>query len=128
MGKFVIDFFELCFLAEACIPPRPIARAMFWQSLTDIYWEEMTETERVRMFRWINKHSFYEESLEKEEDTQIFHARFDPTNQYSVTYTYQGSTDTIRAFLYKDKYHIKTTRYISAEYIQNISPLTIPHE
>ena len=30
MSTFEIDFFELAILAEACIPPRPIARAMFW--------------------------------------------------------------------------------------------------
>jgi len=37
MESFQIDFFELAFLAEACIPPRPIARMMFWQHLTDYY-------------------------------------------------------------------------------------------
>lgn len=29
MAKITIDFFELAFLAESCIPPRPIARASF---------------------------------------------------------------------------------------------------
>jgi len=40
--RFKIDFLELYFLAEACIPPRPIARAMFWDDLCDKYYHEMT--------------------------------------------------------------------------------------
>ena len=43
MSDFTIDFFELAFFAEACIPPSPIARAMFWQNLTKRYWSQMTE-------------------------------------------------------------------------------------
>jgi len=33
MNKFEIEFDELCFLTEACIPPVPIARAMFWEDM-----------------------------------------------------------------------------------------------
>ena len=42
-NKFNIDFFELCFLAEACIPPRPIARAMFWDTLINEHYYNLTE-------------------------------------------------------------------------------------
>jgi len=84
MSTFTIDFFELAILAEACIPPRPIARAMFWQSLTDKYWYQLTEGERIHLFEWLQKSWMYEESLEKEEDTQEFHARFNPDNQYMI--------------------------------------------
>ena len=89
MSTFNIDFFELSFLAEACIPPRPIARGMFWQDLTRKYWEQMTEGERAHLFEWLNRNPWYPESLEKEEDTQVFHARFDPENQYMVKTKYK---------------------------------------
>jgi len=94
---FQIDFFELAFLAEACIPPRPIARAMFWQHLTDQYWYQMSEAQRAHLFNWLQKNPYYEESLAKEEETQIFHARFDPNNQYLVYTNYQNKEEVHRA-------------------------------
>lgn len=120
MSTFTIDFFELAFLAEACIPPRPIARAMFWQSLTDKYWYEMTEGQRAHLFEWLQKNWVYQESLEKEEDTQVFHARFNPDNQYMVTTEKIGVTEVHRAFKMGDYYYIKRNTSILEEYIISI--------
>ena len=129
MSTFTIDFFELAFLAEACIPPRPIARAMFWQSLTDRYWYEMTEGERIHIFEWIQKSWVYEESLEKEEDTQVFHARFNPDNQYMVKTSYNGNEDPHqRAFKMGDRYYIKRNTWISEEYIVSAFKFTPERE
>jgi hypothetical protein len=119
-NTFVIDFFELAFLAEACIPPRPIARAMFWQNLSKIYWKQMTENERAKLFSWMNRNVYYEESLEKEEDTKIFHARFNPDNQYLITYVYDGEEKTIQAFKLNDRYYIEPNKSIIEEYIKKI--------
>jgi hypothetical protein len=125
MSTFQIDFFELAFLAEACIPPRPIARAMFWQSLTDRYWYEMTEGERIHMFEWLQKSWVYEDSLEKEEDTQVFHARFNPDNQYMVKTSYKGKEDAHqRVFKMGDRYYIGRNTSISEEYIVSIEKFT----
>jgi hypothetical protein len=124
MSTFQIDFFELAFLAEACIPPRPIARAMFWQSLTDKYWEQMTEGERIHMFEWLQKSWVYEESLEKEEDTQVFHARFNPDNQYMVTTMKIGVTEVHRAFKMGDYYYIGRNTLILDDYIMSIEKFT----
>jgi hypothetical protein len=128
MSSFTIDFFELSFLAEACIPPRPIARTMFWQNLTNVYWEQMTENERGRLFSWLQLNMMYEESLKEEEDTQIFHARFDPSNQYEVTYEYDGQKGKQRAFLFRERYWTSTRKYISPEYILHINQLILPDE
>jgi hypothetical protein len=117
MSTFTIDFFELAFLAEACIPPRPIARAMFWQNLTNVYWHQMTEGERAHIFEWLNKNPWYPESLEKQEDTQIFHARFDPDNQYMVKINHNGVEEERRAFKRIDRYYVGTTTFIADEYI-----------
>jgi len=129
MTKFNIDFFELSFLAEACIPPRPIARAMFWQNLTKRYWEQMTEGERANLFEWIQRNPYYEESLKKEADTKTFHARFDPDNQYMVTTVYEGKEDTRRAFKvqggeqdgFTNRYYIGHDTFISEEYITQVT-------
>jgi hypothetical protein len=120
MKTFTIDFFELCFLAEACIPKRPIARTMFWQSLTDRYWVEMSEGQRISLFDWMQKSWVYEESLEKEEDTQVFHARFNPDNQYMVKAVFLGKEEEHRAFKMGDRYYIKRNTWISEEYVISV--------
>jgi hypothetical protein len=123
MSKFEIDFFELAFLAEACIPPRPIARAMFWQNLTSKYWDQMTEHERERLFDWMNKSEWYKKSLEEQEDTQIFHARFDPDNQYIVSTDYNEKLEEHRTFKMGERYYIGPTTSIQEEYITKINKL-----
>jgi hypothetical protein len=117
MSTFNIDFFELAFLAEACIPPRPIARAMFWQNLTRQYWAQMTEGERAHLFEWLNKNPWYPESLEKEDDTKVFHARFDPDNQYEVTTKYKRKKEKHRAFKLGDRFYTGLNTFIAEEYI-----------
>lgn len=125
---FQIDFFELAFLAEACIPPRPIARAMFWQHLTDQYWYQMSEAQRAHLFNWLQKNPYYEESLAKEEETQIFHARFDPNNQYLVYTNYQNKEEVHREFKLNDRFYIKRNTSIFEDYINKIEPLIINTE
>jgi hypothetical protein len=120
MSEFKIDFFELAFLAEACIPPRPIARTMFWQNLTSKYWHQMTEDERERLFDWMNKSEWYKKSLEEQEDTQIFHARFDPDNQYIVSTDYNGKLEEHRAFKMWDRYYTSQNTSIQEQYITKI--------
>ena len=123
MSNFTIDFFELAFLAEACIPPNPIARTMFWQRLTNVYWEQMTEEQREHLFEWLNRNDNYKQSLEKEEETQIFHARFDPDNQYIVYTTMDGKDDVNRAFKYKDLYFVRSNSWITPEFITKVEKI-----
>lgn len=125
---FKIDFFELAFLAEACIPPRPIARMMFWQHLTDKYWDEMSDAQRAHLWNWLQKNPWYEESLAKEEETQMFHARFDPDNQYIVKYNYNKENGEKRAFKMGDRYYTKRNTWIGEEFIINVEKLTVKTE
>lgn len=126
MNTFTIDFTELSFLAEACIPPRPIARTLFWQSLTDRYWKEMNEGERAMMFEWLQRNLMYQKSLEvKNEDVLIFHARFDPDNQYMVTYDHDGKVETVRTFKMSDSYYVDSRKRISQEYITEVKKLEV---
>jgi hypothetical protein len=128
MSTFTIDFFEFAFLAEACIPPRPIARAMFWKNITDKYWSQMTEGERIHLFEWLQKNPFYEESLAKEVDTQVFHARFDPDNQYMVTANWNGVNERIRAFKMGERYYTKSNSWIDEKYIVEVEKFTPKRE
>lgn len=128
MSKFTIDFFELAFLGEACIPPKPIARTMFWQDLTNKYWHQMTEGERIHLFEWINRNSWYQESLEKEDDTITFHARYNPDNQYMVNTLHEGKEEEHRAFKMGDRYYVGTTTFITEECITKTTKFTPKRE
>lgn len=117
-NRFNIDFFEFSFLVEACIPPRPIARSMFWDDVINKHYHTLTENERERLFEWINRCYGMEHGLEnKNEDCLLFNARFDPDNQYIVTSEYKGSTDIHKCFLWQGKYHLSKTTSIEKKYI-----------
>lgn len=137
MSTFQINFFELAFLAEACIPPRPIARAMFWQNLTKQYWGQMTEGERAHLFEWLNRNDWYKESLQKENDTKIFYARFDPDNQYIVKTKHKNEKNRWvkgehRAFKrhgseaegFTNRYYVGHDTYIPEENIVSVEKFT----
>jgi len=124
VNRFNIDFFEFSFLVEACIPPRPIARAMFWQEVIDKYYHVLTENERDRLFEWVNRNPCMQSGVENNnEDCLLFNARFDKNNQYEVTSEYKGKTDTHKCFLWEGKYHISKNTHIEAKYIKEYKKL-----
>ena len=136
MSTFNIDFFELAFLAEACIPPKPIARSMFWQDLTRKYWAQMTEGERIHLFEWLQKNPWYAQSLQEQEDTRIFHARFDPDNQYIVKTNFSGKEEEHRAFKrhgseadgWTNRYYIGHDTFIDEQYVVSVNKFTPKRE
>jgi hypothetical protein len=123
-STFTIDFFELAFLAEACIPPTPIARSMFWDNLTNRYWAQMTENERERLFEWLNKNWKYRDNVKEEHpDTMVFHHRYNPDNQYMVKIVYNGVEEDKRAFKMGDRYYVSINVSITPEYIVNVEKI-----
>lgn len=112
MKKFEIDFFGLLFLAEVCIPPRPIARTMFFEDLSEIYYHQMTNQQRKQMY------DFIKNKLPKDnEDAELFLARFNPENQYKVTVNYKGKKDVVLAYKLKDKFHVSKNSSLNENYI-----------
>ena len=118
-----IDFFEFSFLVEACIPPRPIARTMFWQDVIDKYYHRLSQNERDRLFDWINRCDSFNYNLDSNEDCQLFNARFDKNNQFLVHTFFGGEEKIIEAFLLDGKYHTSKTTSINEEYITKIEKL-----
>jgi hypothetical protein len=116
MSKFEIDFFELLFLAEVCKPPRPIARAMFFQDLCDNHYHTMSANERLQMFEFIGK----DLNLEYE-DARYFIARFNPENQYIAICFINKNKENIPCFFYEGKYHISKNQSINEEYIKYVT-------
>ena len=120
---FQIDFFEFSFLVEACIPPRPIARAVFWQDVIDKHYHTMSVNERSRLHEWINRNNLFEDGIEnKNEDCLLFNARFDIKNQYQVKTSFQNETIITKCFKWKGKYHLSKSKFVSEEYIVEVIP------
>lgn len=120
MSEFKIDFIEFVFLVEACLPPRPIARAMFFQEVSDKYYHQMTDNERNKLFAWLTRNPRFKMA---EEDCQVFYDRFNPKNQYRVRTLYNGKEEVTDCFAHKGQYHTSKTTSILEEYIQSVEPI-----
>lgn len=119
-----IDFFEFCFLVEACFGKRPIARSMFFNRVINEYYHVLTQNERDRLFEWLNKNpSFNYELLNDEESCLLFNARFDKNNQYLVTVNYKGKESVFETFKLKGKYCTRVTSFVEPEYIIKIEKM-----
>ena len=120
MSEFKIDFFELCFLAETCIPPRPIARAMFWDKLINEYYYQLSDDESDKLFEWICKNTYFDLF---NEECKWFYDRFNPDNQYQVKTFYEGNEELKNCFLHNGKYHISKTQSIYEKYIVSVTKI-----
>lgn len=123
-NRFKIDFFEFSFLVEACIPPNPIARNMFWKRVIDEHYYEMKPDERSRLWEWINRNPAYEQGIKNgNEDCLVFEARFNPENQYLITTKYNDKLENFVCFKWNDRYHTSITTSIVEEHIKTIVKL-----
>ncbi|MBF0553769.1 MAG: hypothetical protein HQK96_04345 [Nitrospirae bacterium] len=129
-SRFKIDFFEFSFLVESCIPQVPIARTMFWQRVINEHYHELTMNERARLFDWIQcNYSFKQGMEEKVEDVVWFYDRFNPDNQYKVTYEFDGETESVDCFKHcnnkgVEHYYTQMNRFVADEYIVKIEKLS----
>lgn len=122
MSRFSIDFFELSFLADVCIPPVPIARHSFWYKLIDQHYDVMTPDERLRLREFVSRQDRYKRGIENQnEDVLLFEARYDPDNQYLV---YTNFNDQIvHCFLFNDEYRTSTRTSINPKFIIKVEKL-----
>ena len=111
---YKIDFFELMFLAEACIPPVPIARTVFWHNLTDVYRKQMSVEDRGRLRDAMRKHSRYDLL---NADVAEFDAAFHHENQFNVTTTLGDVND---CYKHGDRYYVSRNRWVSPEFIAKV--------
>jgi hypothetical protein len=119
-NNFVIDFFELAFLTEACLPPSPIAKHCFFMNTIDRYYFQMTWEQRKHFFEWITPKLNMEH-----EESKMFYARYNPENQYLVKTLHEEKQENIEAFLFEEKYMLTSARRINKDYISSIEKLTV---
>jgi hypothetical protein len=116
--KFKIDFFELSFLVEACIPPVPIARNYFWKKMIDTYYDQLSNSERSRIHEWMNRMDRYKRGLEeKDKDVLLFEARYNPDNQFTVHTYFHGKKEEIDCFLFDGEFMTNSRTFIQEEFI-----------
>ena len=119
-NHFVIDFFELAFLTEACLPTSPIARHCFFMDVIDRHYNKMSWEQRKHLFQWITP------KLGNDcEESQIFVARFNPDNQYNVKTYYEGIEGNVEAYFFQEKYWIESKRSINENYIKSVEKIVI---
>lgn len=123
--KFKIDFFEFSFLVEACIPPRPIARSMFWSDVSEVYYHQMTQDERFRLFTWIQKNPCF--TLDNE-DCNHFYNRFNPDNQFKIYIDFNGLKSEADVYMHDGRYHKSKSTSVVEEYIYKIESIKIVHD
>jgi hypothetical protein len=119
-GKFLIDFFELAFLTEACLPKSTIARHTFFMDVIDKHYHKMNWEQRKHLFTWIGKKLNMEH-----EESQIFYARFNPDNQFNLTTFYDGKKENVEAFLLNNNYYVSSNRKVNNNYIEKVEKLEI---
>ena len=115
--RFDIDFIEFAFLVEACIPPRPIARAMFWDDVINKYYHVLTESERKRLFDWVQLNPSFKID---EPDCAWFWHRYNPDTQYVVTTDFDGNIEKHDCFLFNKRYYTKKDRWVFSDYIVSV--------
>jgi hypothetical protein len=124
-NRFNIDFFEFSFLVEACIPPRPIARAMFWDRVIDEYWFKLTKVEVAKLFTWITRNQQFDAS---NEDCRWFYDRYNPDNQYLISTDYKGELGKYHCFMHEGLYHSGKNCSIIPEYIVSVEKVEFNEE
>lgn len=118
MNNITLNFWELAFLAEACIPPRPIARMAFWDRLiNDIYTELNSDELRERLFNYIIKNDCF--NLENE-DCQWFFARYNPKNQFIASCLVDGKVKEQQCFWKDGFYRVSKSKFINTKYVKCI--------
>jgi hypothetical protein len=71
----------------------------------------------------MNRNERYKESLTKHEDTQVFHARFDPDNQYKIYTSFNKQDTSHAAFKMNGLYYTERNTWIDSEYITKVEKI-----
>jgi len=120
-NRFNISFEEFNILVSVAIPPRPIARAMFWDDVINKHYKTLTKNERARLYEWVNRNPCMQDGLEKgNEDCMFFNARFNPDNQYKIHTNYNDKDEIHDAFKWGERYYIAKYSSIEDKYITDV--------
>lgn len=83
----------------------------------------MSEESRKNCFDTLVSNPNFPAMIEKQE-VKLFHARFNPDNQFTVNTNYKGTVNKMRAFKWKDRYYVGSRTSINDEYITSVEKIT----
>lgn len=116
-NSFTVDFFELMFLAESIIPPRPIARSLAFDDLSEKHYHKMSDNQKVQFFHHVQKCDGF--TLENNQCRHFF-ARFNPENQYLVSCFHNGKAEVIQCYMFEEEYRTSKNRFVNRDYIKSV--------
>ena len=133
--EVTLDIHEVYFLLESCFRGSHL-RTPTIDRFTDMFYEELSENDRYRLFTWLHRDFGERDGGYVPRDRlcgsdEWFFARFDPNNQYEVTYRgMKGEKIVVRAFK-KDndgRYYVGLRLSVVPEVIVSVRKLNIKFE
>lgn len=120
-----LDKFELMWLLEGAAGKSHLRWDIYRMFIEDIY-PQLNYDEREFLYTyikrdtaWLWEHKTLSDKTPHEYWMQVL-ARFNPANQYTVTATHDGLTETKDAYLFNGRYYITMNSFFADEYITNV--------
>lgn len=126
-----IDFHELSILIEACWHGGTILRASVMQKAVDNWYNLLTPTERNGLYSYAERVLKDRGAIMEmdKEIQEIFLARYNPNNQYTVIAATDGLSlkqdQVIQAFKWNEKYYINRTTHILPSAIKTVNQIIL---
>lgn len=125
--KIDLDKFELLYYLEGCARGSHLRQGV-WRRFIDEFYDKLTVEERLFLFHYsvrdlwnIFNKPYCDGSFHYgKDDFNMFIARFNPYNKYSVTVSNDDLTKTFECFWFDGNFYTGFNRLINNEYIKNV--------
>lgn len=119
---FYITFHELVLITKTTTSSTDLASRKFFESVIDKHYQNMSNVQREHMFDVVTNLLHFDI---KNLLNQIFYARFDPQNQYQVSYLEDGKKISKRTFLRDGKHYYNSIEFIYPDTIVSADRIII---
>lgn len=111
---FEIPFHELVLLTRMTLSSTDLVSREFFESVIDRHYQKMNNQQREHLFDVVtNLLHFDKNNLLN----QIFYARFNPENQYQVTYWEGGEKTYKRTFMRDGKHYYNSIEFVDPDMV-----------
>lgn len=123
-----LDKFELMWLFEGAAG-KPHLRCVIYRMFIEDIYPQLSYDEREFIYAYIKRDTSWlwenKTSMDKtpHEYWQQVLARYNPANQYEVTASHDGKTETKYAYMYDGRYYVTMNSFFADEYIVDIKRL-----
>ena len=114
---FVIDFFELMFLAESVIPERPITRSMCFDDFFERHYRQMNENQRLQFLNTFRNVTRFTLEERNNADTSL---QFNLKSILSFLFFTTVKAETIQCYMFDEDYRTSKNRFVNQDYIKSV--------